>query len=340
MLRALGHSNRPALETLEDRLVPSTMAGNYADGIWRWDSSAGWAHISTQQASTLVVDDAGDVFGQFSTGVWRWDAGTKGWQLLSYQSQNSDLAVTGSGVLYANFASMGVWRWSLAGWQKLSDFNDTGGLTVSNSDALFATFTKGVAGTWRWTPTQGWSLLSNFAGHNHATDNAGDFFAIFDGFEIDAGHVGTWRWTPSGGWQRLTSIGPENINVSNNGAIYENRAAGGIWYLAPGQTTFTQITNLAAGSSLLHPLPNGGLFDVYRVGSQSSGWYFNASTGNWSLLISDLSNFSDSVVGKDSDVFIALTGAGLWQWGPTIPYHQLGAQNPMGLTSQSGPNFG
>jgi hypothetical protein len=55
------------------------MAGVYADGTWRYDTTAGWTHISDRQASILDVDDAGNVVGRFTDGVWRWTAATASW---------------------------------------------------------------------------------------------------------------------------------------------------------------------------------------------------------------------------------------------------------------------
>src|SRR5262249_50909249 len=111
--------NRLELETLEDRNVPSTMAADYTDGLWRWDSTAGCGHISGGHATRLDVDDAGDVYGQFSNGIWRWSASTLGWQKLS-DLQATTFQVTAGGVFYGDFGATGLWRWSFAGWQKLS----------------------------------------------------------------------------------------------------------------------------------------------------------------------------------------------------------------------------
>src|SRR5262245_2513030 len=125
------HTRRPSLETLEDRLVPSTVAGNFADGVWRFDTSTGWAHISNLQATRLDVDDAGDVYGKFSDGLWRWSAATASWAKLSSLAVDQ-FQVTAGGVLYGDFQSSSVWRWAPStGWMKLSSL-DVGLMTVSD----------------------------------------------------------------------------------------------------------------------------------------------------------------------------------------------------------------
>src|SRR5205085_498596 len=152
----------------------------------------------------------------------------------------------------------GVWRWSFAGWQKLSAL-DVFGFAVSDGDTFLGRFDTGNVGTWRWTPTQGWSLLTGNRPDYLLTDAAGDLVGMFKS-DIAAGQEGTWRWSPTTGWARLSTTEPRGISVSYNGAIFENRGAGGIWRAAPGAASFQQIDAADTTNDLLFALPDGSLY--------------------------------------------------------------------------------
>jgi hypothetical protein len=310
------------------------MAGDYADGVWRWDTSAGWAHISTQQATKLTVDNAGDVYGKFSDGLWRWDAGTSGWQKLSALPA-TDFQVTGGGVLYGDFGAAGVWRWSFAGWQKLSD-QDVVSFKVSDSDAFFGSFNTGSFGTWRWTPTAGWSLLTSSRPDQLATDAAGDFVGVYN-LEAPPSAHGTWRWNPTTGWARL-STDVTTIAVSADGVIYEARNAAGLWRLDPNQSgaTFTQVSMDDMSSSTFVALPDGGLFlDFYVTGAAAfTGWVYNGT--GWAKVIDNLDNTMNMVGGQDHDeVFFNDGAGGTWHWNSQTPYQQLSSMSSTVLASRT-----
>src|SRR5262249_32757561 len=145
-----------------------------------------------------------------------------------------------------NFGQSGVWRWSAStGWGKLTGL-EVGYYTVADSDAFFGNFDTGSKGTWRWTPTAGWSLLSPAQGDIFCADAAGDLVVSYLAQDIGASLAGTWRWNAIAGWARLSSAAPNNLVVSANGAIYENRGTGGLWYLGVSQSAFTQISTSSA----------------------------------------------------------------------------------------------
>jgi hypothetical protein len=309
------------------------MAGDYPDGVWRYDTSTGWSHISNEQpAGPMALDGNGDVYGTFSDGLWRWDAGTSGWQKLS-GLKPLEINVTAGGVLYGVFANDGLWRWSFAGWQQLSA-QTPDLMAVSDSDAFFGRFDTGTAGTWRWTPTQGWSLLSASRPDGKiSADAAGDLVAGYSLF-IPAGQQGTWRWSPTTGWARL-STATDAFSLSDNGVIYQNQGAGGIWRWAPGQVAFTQISTANSTASFFIALPDGGLFEDFAIPktAHNSGWYYSAA-GNWAQVIPDLDSATFVVGGKDDAIFIANDNMGTWLWSPTLGYQQLGSQQPSWIKSQ------
>jgi hypothetical protein len=289
------------------------MAANYADGVWRYDTTTGWDHISNLQATWLDVDDAGDVYGKFSNGLWRWNAATASWGKLSDLTV-STFRVTASGILYGDFGSNGLWRWNPStGWGQLTNMK-VGEFTVSDSDVFYGDVSTGVQGTWRWTPTQGWSLLSHTLAWDVFSDSAGDLVADYTPGSIGTASAGTWRWTQSGGWARLSNAFPSNLSVSASGAIYETRDTG-LWYLGVGQSAFTQISNVPAPGSVPIALPDGSVFYYYFQTSTPSGWYFNAATSSWAKVV-DTMDTGFIAVGKDGDVFINDFSHGLLHWAP------------------------
>jgi hypothetical protein len=340
MTRTRFDSRRPTLEALEDRLVPSTVAGSYADGVWRFDTTAGWAHISTRQTTLLDVDDAGDVYGQFSDGIWRWSAATASWAHPSSLTTDA-FQVTAGGIFYGDFGNNGVWRWNPAtnSWAQLSNFN-VSGITVSDSDAFFGTFDTGAVGSWRWTPTAGWSLLTANLPIEIKTDAAGDFVGLFDG----AGVSGTWRWSPTAGWARPSTTTPASIAVSANGAIFEFRGINGIWRAAPGAISFTQIDTNDAIAATLMALPDGSLYAERRVLGDAhwTGWYWSASLPAIGVVkfLPNVDNILVQALGKDGDLFFkdgTIGASGTGYFSALSAYHLLGGlntQTPSFLASQ------
>jgi hypothetical protein len=327
--------HRPTLEVLEDRLVPSAVVGWYPDGVWRYDTTAGWAHISTEKSTLMYVDGAGDVFGRFSDGLWRWDAATTNWQKLTDELPG-EFQVTTGGVVYGSFPN-GTWRWSFDGWQQISPFQYISS-AVSNSDAFFGSYSDGTPGTWRWTPTTSWSLLSQAVGQALQADDAGDLVA---GFGYGAGsHTSTWRWSPGSGWLFLPPA-PAQVfpfSVSANGTIFQDRGAGGIWRASPGATSFTQIsTSNTHTHSQLYALPDGnlllGLDNGPGANPQINGWYWNASSG-WHLLPIN-SVFVGFAIDKVGDVFYGPGDLGTWMWSPSGGAQQIGPASPAILFSQT-----
>jgi hypothetical protein len=338
-------SSRLHLETLEDRLVPSTMAGIYDDGTWRYDTSAGWSHISTLQADSLAVDDAGDVFGKYTTGtagLWRWSASTQTWKLLSSQNVGA-IRVTAGGIFYGDFASIGTWRWSpTTGWLQMSNLSPVL-LADSEDGTFFGRYDTGVVGTWRWTPLNGWTKLSPATPDALQADGQGDLVGIYNTGALLAANKGTWRWSPSSGWTRLDPNVAYHIATSANGAIYEDRVGTGIWYAAPGATSFVQIDSLAnstwPATDALRALPDGSVYYQYQnsVTGHDWGWYWNPSQpglGNVNIIPNAYSVFmgfadegyaaGQGAVGKDNDLFFTGVNSTAGYWSLTTTYHYIG----------------
>jgi hypothetical protein len=337
MPQPFGKHSRLHLETLEDRLVPSTVAGSFIDGTWRYDTTTGWAHISDLKAERIDVDDAGNVYASYfynatSDGLWRWSAATASWSKPSNLRANT-FEVTAGGVLYGDFGSQGVWRLDSYGWMKLSNL-DPSLIAVSDSDTFFGTFNTGLAGTWRWVPTAGWSLLSSGLPSQLQTDSAGHCVGIFNTTE----QFGTWRWTSGSGWACLSTKLAPAIDVSANGAIYENRDTG-LWRAAPGAASFTQIDSANYNNAILQALPDGSLY-VERFDVATYGWYWSPSLPGLGVvkLFRSSSFTSPPAVGKDGDLFFGDSESTMGTWSPTSPYHLVGGPGgyPDYLASQRG----
>jgi hypothetical protein len=334
MAQPFGNHPRPHLEPLEDRLMPSTMAGTYTDGTWRYDTAVGWSHISNLRSSFLDVDDAGNVYALYSSGnptdgVWRWNAATASWAKLSNLLVDS-FQVTADGVLYGDFGAQGVWRWSNSGWMKLSGLNPQG-IAVSDSDAFFGAFNTGTQGTWRWTVSTGWSLLTGSLPSQVLADDAGNFIGLYTA----SGQQGTWRWSPSSGWARLSTAAPYVDDVSDNGTIFEYRSGSGIWRCAPGASSFSRIDSASTASFFgMLALPDGSLYvDRTLTGGTEGGYYWTPSLGGLGFfkIIADTTNISLPAVGKDSDLFFAdgTAGAsGTGHWSLQEPYDLLSNSRP------------
>jgi hypothetical protein len=330
-------SCRLHLEVLEDRLVPSTMAGTYNDGTWRYDTTAGWAHISTLKADILDVDDGGDVYAEYipgnaNNGLWRWSASTMTWQKLSDLLANR-IQVTADGILYGTFGSNGTWRWSpTTGWDKLSGFISNV-FAVSDSDAFFGSYAAGSVGIWRWTTGSGWQLLTSSQSTFVKTDASGDMVALFG----TSGQQGLWRWNPNSGWARLDTVFANSFGVSGNGAIYESRGPGGLWYAAPGDSSFTEIDSAAQTSANVFALPDGSLYVSRSDGTQINSWRWSPREQGLGFvkIISNSLNIFPVIVGKDGDLFFKDgTTPGTGYWSLNSVYHTISNKTPSFLASQ------
>jgi hypothetical protein len=197
-------------------------------------------------------------------------------------------------------------------------------MAVSDSDVLFGRFDSGTVGTWRWTLSSGWSLLTGNRPDVLHTDAAGEMVGSY-GNLIASGQQGTWRWNPTTGWARLSTAEATILAVSADGAIFESRGTTGIWRAAPGSNTFTQIDNTSSSIDAFDALPDGGLFlDRHITGDANfTAWYWNGGIGLVNIIPNTNAVFVDGV-GKDGDVYFSATSAGTAYWSLAVAYHTLG----------------
>ena len=328
------HTTRPMLETLEERNVPSTVVGNYDNGVWSYTTGSGWSFLTSAQAQQLDVTDNGTVYGKFSDGLWR-HTSAGGWSKLSNLNVQS-FQVTDDGILYGDFGASGVWRWNTGGgWLQISS-QDVATLTVSDADVFYGRFDGAAAlGTWRWTASDGWLKLTNNRPNELLSDDAGNLVGRFSTY-IMAGQQGTWKWNATVGWSRLSNAAADDIDVSDNGTVFEDRGTAGIWRLGTATgATFQQISPFDAKNSTIFALANGDLYyDWNSSAGVYSGWVYKATTG-WVKVVDNSLNAFPVVTGKDGDAFFDHGATGTWHWSPTQAFHQLGGKNPTLLVSQS-----
>lgn len=322
------NSLRPVLESLEERTVPSATAANFTDGVWRWDNSVGWSHISNQQATQLTVDDGGNVIGSFADGFWRWNP-SSGWALLSNLTTAQDFGVAGNGVIYGDFGANGTWRWDPSfGWGLLSSADPTG-ITVSRSDSFFGVYDSPSVGVWNWNPEHSWSLLTQSRPDSFETDDEGEFIGVFS-TDVGAALQGTWRWQRNDGFERLSSVVPENLAVSADGTIYEDRGGAGLWQVESGDDEFQRITN--QNPTALVPLPEGDLFAIFG----NAAWYYSASSEEWTPVGIDVTNIEEIAVGLGDELFIDYGAAGGLRYRSFDGNFQISNLDPSNLASQNG----
>jgi hypothetical protein len=323
------HHYRPDLETLEDRAVPSATAADFVDGVWRWDSTVGWSHISNLQATQLKVDDQGNVIGTFSDGLWRWNA-TTGWSHPSNLIAQ-DLGVAGNGVIYGDFGASGTWRYdpSSGNWALLSSADPTS-IAVSRSDSFFGVYNSPSVGVWNWTPQHSWSLLTQSLPDTIATDDRGEFIGVFN-TQVSLAVQGIWLWSRDDGFQRLTTSVPQELAVSADGTIFADLGGSGIWRVGPHSTDFRQIS--IADPSAIAALPGGDLFAVIN----GQGFFYSSASQQWFPVTVNLSTATAIAVGSDTDLFVDEGAAGglhhlTVQQGDV----QISNQDPMHLAAQNG----
>jgi hypothetical protein len=181
MIRLPNQSTRPALEVLEDRTVPSTIAAQIPNsGVWRFEDGIGWQHLTAANASLVASASNGGVAVAIpGSGVWRWED-TTGWMRLT-SNLPSSLAISSNGEVVGEFPFAGVWR-----------FNDGFGW-----------------GVWRFQDGVGWQKLTAakaaLVGISSVTQ-AGETVGLFAGFQL-------WYFNSSG-WRLLTGAQVTDIDFA------------------------------------------------------------------------------------------------------------------------------
>jgi hypothetical protein len=203
---------------LEDRTVPSTLAGNFSDGVWRHTDAHGWQHLSTGNAAIVACASDGSVVAEFNnlgffSGVWRFEDAT-GWQHISY-AKASILDIAAGGHVVGEFQGSGVWRFEDAtGWQHLT-YADASLLSIDRYGTVLGEFSSGL-----WVDrNNNWILLTS--AHASALEIAGNDYVVaeFQG-------VGVFRFEFTQGWLHLTSADATSVGINDYGTVVGNFSNG------------------------------------------------------------------------------------------------------------------
>jgi uncharacterized repeat protein (TIGR01451 family) len=243
----------------------ATFAGS---GVFRHSDSTGWQELTAADASTVAVDDHGNVVATFFNGLWRYEDAS-GWQRLS-PAIPSQIAIAGNGIVVADFPGNGLWRFgdprsAGGGWQQLAPSDP---LSIGVDDAGDTIASLPGNGTFLYQDGRGWQEMSPAVAQQVSIATSGNSAAVvFQG-------QGVWRYNFQGagaGWQQLTpalalgvAIGPTGSVVCqfNNGVwLYQNTS--GWVQLTPALATQVAITKTA---EVLAEFGNG----VWEF--TSSGW--------------------------------------------------------------------
>jgi hypothetical protein len=189
-------------------------------GVWRFqldqhtNFNSGWQQLTASNASTLAMDDVGNVVAEFpGWGVWLYGAG---WQQLTAADASSlslgtsqEIAylpyphpVTGPTYVAAAFVGQGVWRLQVGGgWQQLTAASAA---TVSinvHGDVVGEFAGSGIwsysdAGAGGYNP--GWIHLTAADAAMVGIDAAGNVYGQFPGWGVWYDRFGYWQCiTPS-----------------------------------------------------------------------------------------------------------------------------------------------
>jgi hypothetical protein len=243
---------RGFVEQTVDPVVPSYAVADFqGNGVWL-HTADGWQQLSTAEASTVAVDDHGDVAAVFGNGLWRY-AGDA-WSLLT-PAVPSLLDIAGNGIVVADFAGNGVWRYgdpssAGGGWQQLTPA-DAVSVAVDDQADTVASFQGN--GVFLYQDASGWQQLSTATATQVSIASSGDAIgALFQ-------DSGVWRYNLQAalgpvGWQHLLSVVPTSLVVGASDAVLCN-FSNGVWLYqdTTGWVNLTpvQASQLGIGSTSL-----------------------------------------------------------------------------------------
>jgi hypothetical protein len=184
-------------------------------GVWRYElnlhnAAAGWQQLTTNNATTLTIDDARNVVAEFpGWGVWlAWGGTSSDWIQLNAADavslaistfQEPNESTLGTTYVTAAFPSHGVWR------ARNNNFGEIGG----------------IPGYWQ-------QLTASDAATVGINQN-GDVVGEFPGW-------GVWTYSDAGaggyhpGWNQLTATDAALVGIDSSGNVYGQFPGWGVWY--------------------------------------------------------------------------------------------------------------
>ena len=240
--------------------VSNTTSYSVADfsgqGVYRYSDATGWQRLTPADATSVGVDDFGNVVGAFAgQGVYRYEAAT-GWRQLTWASASS-VAIAGNGIVVADLPGYGLFRFEDAvGWQQLTRPGATSIGVDANGDVVAAYAGEGVYrfedatgwqhltwvnasqvaiagngvvaaqlagyGVYRFEDGIGWQQLTGAVSSSLSVNSRGDVACQFNGY-------GVYRFEDSTGWQTLTTLAASQVAIAGNGDVLTEFAGYGVY---------------------------------------------------------------------------------------------------------------
>jgi hypothetical protein len=271
---------RPRVEALEDRLVPSYMVMDVPGrGIYLLDTNpygkdSGW--LASNHADRLAVDTSGDVLADLpGQGLWAYSNApgrNHGWHQLS-KWQACAMAIAGSGGSYDVAASfLGHGTYENTGYASMKSLTTVvaGGLGIDTGGNILGEF-KGL-GVWYHSEYGNWQRVTSLDA-NALSYSGGWAVLSFAGRGVYRGEVA------QGSWQQISSAAPNGLYVNANGDVLMGVAGRGLQLCYGGSSSWQQLS-AATNEMGISGGEVGGYFNGQGV------WTYNTATGRWSQKLS------------------------------------------------------
>jgi hypothetical protein len=291
---------KPSLEALESRDVPSYVAAEFpGHGVWLSNTNfMPWTQLTTNNASQVAADSAGDLVAQFpGQGVWLYQGG--GWKQLtannaaslalgySYEAQRFGAPIIHTYVV-AQFPGQGLWLYTevsglavASGWQQLTANNastegvDTNGHVVAEFPGW---------GVWFYTDGNGWRQLTP----SDATSVAiGSTLYGYSRIVAEFPGWGVWRIVDTGGWVQLTAAEASTVGINQNGDVVGQFPNQGVWRFLDSGAAASAGFALGWGCCAGSDTTLAGIDAADNVFAQFNGpgvWIWNSVSNYWYFL--------------------------------------------------------
>jgi hypothetical protein len=256
-------------------VTASMVADFQGQGVWVYINKT-WQQLSPAEASSVALDDHGDVAAAFGNGVWIFYAGAADWQYLT-PALPSQIDIAGSGIFVGEFPGNGVWRYGFQGkgWEQLTPAN---ALCISVDDQGEFVGSFAANGTWILWSNYIWKQLSPAVADQITLAPSGySLAATFPGNGTWSYEIAFSIWYPPG-WHQLTPATATTMAVGYDTAV-ACAFANGVWLIGG-----TRITYLApwqhVGPGLPTQLGMANISDLFAEFPGSGVWEYTSS-GGW-----------------------------------------------------------
>jgi hypothetical protein len=272
-------------------------------GLWVYNSdSAVWMQVNSTDPENMIYSGS-TLYANFGTlGLWKWD-GAAWSQLTPADPENM---VTAGSTLYVDFgASYGLWKWDSAAWSQLTPADPEN--MVASGSTLYVDF--GVSyGLWKWDGAA-WSQLTPANPENMVASGS----TLYGDFGVS---YGLYKWDGAA-WSQLTSANPENMAASGLTLYVDFGVSYGLYKwdgAAWSQLTSANPENIVTSDSSLY-VDFGASYGIYKW--DGAAWSQLASADPENIVTLGSMLYGDFGVSY-----------GLWKWDGSS-WTQLTGSNPV-----------